>query len=120
MMDSKIMALELAKALDSKKGQDIQVLKTGDLTTLADYFVICTATSTTQIKALADACEKNLKEQGEPPHHVEGHRGGTWVLMDFSAVVVHIFDDEARKFYDLERLWKDAEKMDLSDVLLPN
>jgi len=120
MMDSKIMALELAKALDSKKGQDIQVLKTGDLTTLADYFVICTATSTTQIKALADACEKNLKEQGEPPHHVEGHRGGTWVLMDFSAVVVHIFDDEARKFYDLERLWQDAEKMDLSDVLTPN
>ena len=120
MMDSKIMALELAKALDSKKGQDIQVLKTGELTTLADYFVICTATSTTQIKALADACEKNLKEQGEPPHHVEGHRGGTWVLMDFSAVVVHIFDDEARKFYDLERLWQDAEKMDLSDVLTPN
>lgn len=120
MMDSKIMALELAKALDSKKGQDIQVLKTGDLTTLADYFVICTATSTTQIKALADACEKNLKEQGEPPHHVEGHRGGTWVLMDFSAVVVHIFDDEARKFYDLERLWQDAEKVDLSDVLTPN
>ncbi len=120
MMDSKIMALELAKALDSKKGQDIQVLKTGDLTTLADYFVICTASSTTQIKALADACEKNLKEQGEPPHHVEGHRGGTWVLMDFSAVVVHIFDDEARKFYDLERLWGDAEEVDLSDVLLPN
>ena len=120
MMDSKLMALEIAKALDSKKGQDIQVLKTGDLTTLADYFVICTATSTTQIKALADACEKNLKEQGEPPHHVEGHRGGTWVLMDFSAVVVHIFDDEARKFYDLERLWQDAEKVDLSDVLTPN
>lgn len=120
MMDSKIMALELAKALDSKKGQDIQVLKTGELTTLADYFVICTATSSTQIKALADACEKNLKEQGEPPHHVEGHRGGTWVLMDFSAVVVHIFDDEARKFYDLERLWQDAENLDLSDVLTPN
>ena len=120
MMDSKIMALEIAKALDSKKGQDIQVLKTGELTTLADYFVICTATSSTQIKALADACEKALKEQGEPPHPIEGHRGGTWVLMDFSAVVVHIFNDEARKFYDLERLWQDAEKLDLSDVLTPN
>lgn len=120
MMDSKLMALEIAKALDSKKGEDIQVLRTGDLTTLADYFVLCTATSSTQIKALADACEKALKEQGEPPHHIEGHRGGTWVLMDFSAVVVHIFNDEARKFYDLERLWQDAEKMDLSDVLKPN
>ena len=120
MMDSKLMALEIAKALDSKKGGDIQVLRTGDLTTLADYFVLCTASSSTQIKALADACEKALKEQGEPPHHIEGHRGGTWVLMDFSAVVVHIFNDEARKFYDLERLWQDAEKMDLSDVLTPN
>lgn len=120
MMNAKDMAIELAKALDSKKGVDIQVLKTADLTTLAEYFVICSATSTTQIKALADICEKNLKELGEPPHHVEGHRGGTWVLMDFSAVVVHIFDDEARKFYDLERLWKDAESVDLSDVLTPN
>lgn len=120
MMDSRMMALEIAKALDSKKGQNIQVLKTGDLTTLADYFVICTATSTTQIKALADACEKSMKEQGEPPHHIEGHRGGTWVLMDFSAVVVHIFDDEARRFYDLERLWQDAERVDLSGVLKPD
>lgn len=120
MMDSKVMALELAKALDSKKGENIQVLHTGDLTTLAEYFVICTATSTTQIKALSDLCEKVMKEQGEPPHHVEGHRGGTWVLMDFSAVVVHIFDEEARKFYDLERLWKDAEQVDLSDILKPN
>lgn len=118
MMNSKDMALELAKALDSKKGADIQVLRTGDLTTLADYFVICTATSTTQIKALSDACEKALKELGEQPHHVEGHRGGTWVLMDFSAVVVHIFDDEARKFYDLERLWKDAEQVDLKDIII--
>lgn len=118
MMNSKDMALELAKALDSKKGQDIQVLRTGDLTTLADYFVICTATSTTQIKALADNCEKVMKDLGEPPHHIEGHRGGTWVLMDFSAVVVHIFDDEARKFYDLERLWKDAEQVDLKDIII--
>ena len=119
MMDSKLMALEIAKALDSKKGEDIQVLRTGDLTTLADYFVLCTATSSTQIKALADACEKALKEQGEPPHHIEGHRGGTWVLMDFSAVIVHIFNDEARKFYDLERLWADAEVVDLSDIVMP-
>lgn len=118
MMDPKTMALEIAKALDSKKGEDIQVLKTADLTTLADYFVLCTATSTTQIKALSDACEKAMKDLGEAPHHVEGHRGGTWVLMDFSAVVVHIFNDEARAFYDLERLWKDAEQVDLSDVLV--
>lgn len=116
-MTSRESAIVLAKALDSKKGMEIKVLKTEELTTLADYFVICTASSTTQIKALSDACEKALKDAGEPPHHIEGHRGGTWLLMDFSSVVVHIFMDEARKFYDLERLWGDAEEIPLEDVL---
>ena len=74
-MTANEIALTAVKALDSKKGQDIKCLETGHLTTLADYFVLCTATSTTQIKALADVCEKALKDAGEPPHHVEGHRG---------------------------------------------
>ena len=116
-MTSYDLAILLAKSLDSKKGQDIKVLETGHLTSLADYFVICTATSNTQVKALSDFCQKELKEVGEVPHHVEGHRGGTWLLMDFSAVVVHVFTDEARKFYDLERLWGDAEEMDISEAL---
>ena len=103
----------LAAALDSKKGGDIRVLKTEHLTTLADYFVICTANSSTQIKALSDACEEAMDKAGEPVHHIEGHRGGTWLLMDYSSVVVHIFTDEARKFYDLERLWADAEEVKL-------
>ena len=118
-MTPKETALLLAKTLDSKKGLDIKVLETGHLTTLADYFVLCSGTSNTQIKALSDACEKAMKEAGEPPHHVEGHRGGTWVLLDFSAVVVHIFNEEAREFYDLERLWSDATEIDISDVLMP-
>ena len=116
-MTPKETALYLAKALDDKKGQGIKVLETGALTTLADYFVICTGTSSTQIKALADACEKAMKDVGEAPHHVEGHRGGTWLLLDFSAVVVHVFDDEARKYYDLERLWSDAIELDLSETI---
>ena len=120
-IDVKTTELDAAiKALDSKKGQDIKCLETGHLTTLADYFVLCTATSTTQIKALADVCEKALKDAGEPPHHVEGHRGGTWILLDFSSVVVHIFNEEAREFYDLERLWSDAAPVDLSGVLTEN
>ena len=120
-MTPKETALLLAKALDSKKGLDIKVLETGHLTTLADYFVLCSGTSTTQIKALADVCEKTMKEElGELPHHVEGHRGGTWILLDFSAVVVHIFNEEAREFYDLERLWSDATPVDLSDILTEN
>ena len=116
-MTSYESAILLAKALDGKKGEEIKVLKTEGLTTLADYFVICTATSTTQIKAMSDACEEAREKQGERVHHIEGHRGGTWLLMDFSSVVVHIFMDEARKFYDLERLWGDAEEVPLDDVL---
>ena len=114
------MAVVLARALDSKKGQDIKVLKTGDLTTLADYFVLCTATSSTQVKAMSDACEEAVEAHGERVHHIEGHRGGTWLLMDFSSVVVHVFTDEARKFYGLERLWSDAQEVDLAQVLEGN
>ena len=114
------MAVVLARALDSKKGQDIKVLETGDLTTLADYFVLCTATSSTQVKAMSDACEEAVEAHGERVHHIEGHRGGTWLLMDFSSVVVHVFTDEARKFYDLERLWSDAQEVDLAQVLEGN
>ena len=114
------LAALLARALDAKKGQNIKVLKTEGLTTLADYFVLCTATSNTQIKAMSDACEEEMEKRGERVHHIEGHRGGTWLLMDFSCVVVHVFTDEARKFYDLERLWGDAQEVDLTQVLAEN
>lgn len=119
-MEPKEYALRLAKALDEKKAGDIKVLHTEEVTTLAEYFVIATAMSNTQIKALSEACEKVMDEIGEQPHHVEGHRGGIWVLMDYSSVIVHIFMDEAREFYDLERLWADAHEVDLSDVLTPD
>ena len=112
------LALLAARALSEKKGREIQVLEIADLTTLADYFVLCTGSSNTQINALVDNVEKVLTEQaGEEPLHREGYRGGTWVLMDFSSVVVHIFMDEARKFYDLERLWADGKPLDLTGVL---
>lgn len=116
-MTPKEMATIIAKELDNKKGVDIKILETASVTTLADYFVICTGTSTTQIKALSDACQKAMTERGEEPHHVEGHRGGSWVLLDYSSVVVHLFMDEARKFYDLERLWSDAKELDMTDIL---
>ncbi len=117
-MTPKEIALAVAKALDNKKGIDIKVLETTELTTLADYFVICAASSTTQVKALSEECEKVMKEKDEAPHHIEGHRGGSWILMDFSSVVVHIFMEETRKFYDLERLWRDAIPVDLSGILV--
>ena len=119
-MTPKEMALLLAQAMDSKKGKDIRVLETDGVTTLADYFVLCSGSSAPQLKALADAGEKAMKDHGILPHHVEGHRGGTWILLDFSSVVVHIFNEEAREFYDLERLWSDATPVDLTGVLTEN
>ena len=116
-MTPKEMALLLAQAMDSKKGKDIRVLETDGVTTLADYLVLCSGSSAPQLKALADAGEKAMKDHGILPHHVEGHRGGTWILQDYGDVVVHVFDKEARAFYDLDRLWADAKTVDLSDVL---
>ena len=117
MMTSAEMAERIVVALDSKKGQDIKLLKTENVTVLADYFVICTATSTTQIKTLSDEVEKVLTELGEPPIRREGYRSGGWVIIDFGCVLVHIFLDETRDFYNLERLWSDAEEQDVKAVL---
>lgn len=108
-----------AKALSDKKGKDIKVLRTGDITTLCDYFVICTGTSSTHIKALTDEIDKAMSEAGEPPLRREGYRGGNWVLLDFGCVVAHVFTEEAREFYKLERLWSDAEEVELSSLIGP-
>ena len=118
MVNAKEMALAAAKALDSKKGRDIKVLEIDKITTLADYFVIATGSSNTQINALCGAVEKTLKEQaGELPLRREGYRDGTWVLLDYGCVCVHVFSAEARSFYDLERLWADGKPLDLTGVL---
>lgn len=117
MLNAKETIAVAVKALDEKKGKDIKVLHTAEQTTLADYFIICTGTSNTQVKALADAVEDAMTKAGEEPHHIEGHRGGQWTLMDYSAVVIHLFTEEGREFYDLERLWSDAEAVDLAPYL---
>ena len=118
MKTPKELALLAARALSDKKGKEIQALEIADLTTLADYFVLATGSSNTQINALVDNVEKVLHEEaGEDPLHREGYRGGTWVLLDYGCVVVHVFNDEARKFYSLEHLWADGEEVDLSATL---
>ena len=108
MLLPKEVARLVVEALDSKNGQEIKALRIEELTVLANYFVICTATSTTQIKTLADEVEKVLEENGEIPKKREGYRDGGWILIDFGCVVVHLFLEEARAFYQLERLWSDA------------
>ena len=117
MITPKEMAELAVKALDSKKAKDIKLLKTTDITVLADYFIICTAGSATQIKTLSDEVDRVLTEQGEPSIRVEGYRNGGWVLVDFGCLIVHIFLQEIREFYDLERLWSDAEDVDISGLI---
>ncbi len=116
MMTAKEVAYQVTRALDSKKGMDIKLLKIDRVSTLADYFLICTGTSNTHVKTLCDYAEYTLTELGEPMLGREGHRGNSWELLDFGSIVVHVFTDEARRFYDLERLWADAELIDLREI----
>ena len=120
MLSAKKVAFEVTKALDEKKGMDIKLLKIDRVSSLADYFLICTGTSNTHVKTLCDYAEYTLEELGETMLGREGHRGNAWELLDYGTIVIHVFTDEARRFYDLERLWADAEQIDLSHILLPN
>lgn len=101
------------KILDKKKGMDITALEISELTSVADYFVIVTGTSTTHIKALADELEDGLAAMGQEPKNIEGKATG-WILLDYGNVVVHIFTKDARESFNLENLWGDAKQMDIS------
>lgn len=116
-----IQELEIAvKALDSKKARDIKVLKVDELTTLASYFVIATATSTTQAKALADEVEFKLGEQGVQAKSIEGYQSKTWICLDYIDVIVHVFTEGDRDFYQLEHLWADGTPVDVSQLTNDN
>ena len=106
-----------AKALSDKKGLDIRVIRINDISVLADYMVIATGTSSTQVKAMSDNVEYELDKAGISVSHIEGYRSNSWILMDYIDVIVHVFMEEARNFYDLERLWKDGEIIGVSDIL---
>ena len=110
----------IVKALDSKKAEDIKVIKIGDLTVIADYFVIADGTSSTQTKALADEAEYKMQENGVVPNRVQGNNGSNWVIIDYGDIVVHVFSKEQRDFYNLERLWRDGEDIDISDWVKQN
>ncbi len=117
MLTAKEVAYEVTKALDSKKGMDIKVLKIDKISSLADYFIICTGTSNTHVRTLCDYAEEVFDQLGEPMLGREGHRGNTWELLDFGSVVVHVFTEEGREFYSLERLWADAQEIPLSEIV---
>ena len=118
MLSAKKVAYEVTKALDEKKGIDIKLLKIDKVSSLADYFLICTGTSNTHVRTLCDYAEYTLEQLGEPMLGREGHRGNAWELLDYGSNVVHVFTQEAREFYSLERLWADAEEINISDIIV--
>lgn len=112
-ISSKDLAWEIAKAADDKKAQDILILKVSDVSYLADYFVIVTGFSRTQLRAIADSIEENLEEQfNRNPIRVSGKNEGSWIVQDYEDVIVHIFLPEEREFYSLEAFWGHAERFE--------
>ncbi|AOT72777.1 ribosome silencing factor [Geosporobacter ferrireducens] len=109
--ETKNMAIEIGKIADAKKGQDIVILDIRQISSFADYFVIASGTSTRHVKAIADEIEDQMKDKGFELNHKEGYDSGTWILMDYNTVIVHIFIEEQRSFYSIERVWRDATQL---------
>lgn len=119
VIDSEKLVLEIAKVLDEKKAMDIVAIKTEEVTIVSDYFVIASGTSNTHTKSLADDVEYEIKQRLDiSPEHIEGRATG-WILLDYGTVIVHVFQHDDREYYNLERLWADAQQLDLSDVITP-
>lgn len=113
-MTSNEMVKKIARFLSEKKAKDIIALEIRELTTIGDYFVIASGGSDTQVKALSDAVEEGLSALGEEPRRIEGYQSGMWIVLDYYDVIVHIFHEQAREFYGLERLWADAPRVELA------
>lgn len=112
-MTSLELTKKIAQLLHDKKGTDIQAVEIKDLTTLGDYFVIASGSSNTQVKALSDTVEEELSKLGLEPRRIEGYQSAMWIVLDYSEVIVHLFYQETREFYSLERLWADAPRVEL-------
>lgn len=115
--DARTIANAAIKTLDVKKAEDIKLLKIDEKTTIADYFVICAGNSSTQIKTLADEVEYQLKKGGVEYIQLQGTDSDEWKVLDCKDVIVHVFSNEARSFYKLEKLWADAEEIDIAGLL---
>lgn len=119
-LDSLQLAEKITYLIFNKKGYDVKILDLKNLTTFADLFVICSADSDTQVKAIADEIDKGLKDEGIKCWHKEGYRGLNWVLIDYVDVIVHIFKKQVREFYNLEKLWGDAPIIEITDPAQEN
>lgn len=111
-------AAEIVRILDNKKALNIQAIRVGEVTVLADCFIIASTTNPTHVKALADEVEFQLKEKfNVVPDHMEGYQAADWIVMDYGDVVVHIFHEKAREYYSLEKLWSDGTPMEVASLL---
>lgn len=110
--ESENMARLACQALEAKKALDIKVIDIHQVSVVADYFIVSTATNPNQVQAMVDHVEETMGRAGYGLKHVEGTRGSSWILMDFGDVILHIFDEENRLFYDLERIWRDGVLVD--------
>ena len=117
MTTEKQMAQLVCCALDEKKGRDIKVIDIHDVSVIADYFVIASGSNQNQVQAMVDNVEEQLGRAGFEPKQVEGVRNSSWILMDYGDVIVHVFDEENRLFYDLERIWRDGKTLDMEEFL---
>jgi ribosome-associated protein len=115
-MESKELAILAARAMDQRRGSKITVLKLEDLSLLTDYFIVGTGTSRVQTQAIAEAVEDELEQAGVRPSRIEGKQEGRWILMDYGVIIVHIFLEDERNFYNLERLWADAPSLPNEEV----
>lgn len=116
-MDNREMIRVAVGAMADKKAVNVKVLHLEKLSDVADYFILCNGTSVTQIKAIADEVEVKLKEAGAELSHREGYSSGSWILLDYTSVIIHVFHPTARDYYNLEKLWADAEELDLTEYL---
>ena len=117
MTTEKQMAQLVCRALDEKKGRDIKVIDIHDVSVIADYFGIASGSNQNQVQAMVDNVEEQLGRAGFEPKQVEGVRNSSWILMDYGDVIVHVFDEENRLFYDLERIWRDGKTLDMEEFL---
>lgn len=113
----KMMAQIACKAIDDKKGQDIKIIDIHNVSVIADYFVIASGTNSNQVQAIVDNVEEQLGRAGFEAKQIEGNRNSSWILMDYGDVIVHVFDEENRLFYDLERIWRDGKILDVQEFL---
>lgn len=116
-MESLELTRLAAQILDKKKADKIDAIKVSDVTILADYFVIASATNSTHVKALADELEFQLKELGRLPERIEGYQSANWIVLDYGDVIVHVFYEETRSYYNLEKLWSDGERLNVEELL---